>query len=110
MTTNMKAFVISAIVICIVMISCACAMPAYAEEQGEFYPRLSVVIDTDPEIDVVYCVDKNGNQWSFFGIDMWKIGDLCNLLMWNNSEDIRNHEIIEIYFEGWMAPDDFLNL
>ena len=97
--------IIAVIITCIILISCACAMPAVAEEYGEFYPRLSVVISSiyaENNMWIVTCQDKDGNRWAFFNdTDDWDTGDICNLLMWNVDEDITLHEIVEVYWEGY---------
>lgn len=99
MRKGIRAIAIATIVTIAIMLSCAYAMPAIADEYGEFYPRLTIVIDTKE--DSVLCQDKEGNIWMFFSYeDDWKEGDICNLLIWNNSTDITQHEIIEVYWEG----------
>lgn len=96
---TLKIAVIATIITSIIMLSCAVGFSANAEEYGEFYPRLSIVIETHE--NTVICQDKEGNLWAFFSDENeWTIGDICNLLMWNNSEDITNHEVIEVYWEG----------
>lgn len=79
---------------------------AVAEEYPEFYPRLAVVVEIYPEDDLVVCLDKYGEEWLFFGADTWAVGDLCNLLMFNNGEDYTEHEIVEIYWEGYLEPEE----
>lgn len=96
--------VVTVITICI-MISCAFTMTACADgnpEFGEFYPRLSVVVER--HTDTIICRDKEGNLWTFFceEDDGWEVGDLCNLLMWNVDEDITLHEVVEVYWEGYV--------
>lgn len=101
---EIKIVAIAVIVTIAMMIATACAMPACAEaanpDYGEFYPRLSVVVDAHG--DTVICQDKEGNLWAFFCEDSeWEVGDICNLLMWNNSENVTDHEIVEVYWEGY---------
>lgn len=103
---NLKIALIATFITALLIVSCACAVPACAEGKnpnfGEFYPRLSIVVEVHE--DVVICEDREGNLWAFYG-DEWKVGDLCNLLMWNLDEDIEKHEVIEAYYEGTV---DFL--
>ena len=100
-----KICIIALLITCLIIVSCAYAMPAQAESCnpnfGEFYPRLSVVVERQG--DKVICQDQEGNLWSFFcdESDEWNTGDLCNLLMWNSSEDVTEHEVIEVYREIW---------
>ena len=99
-----KTVIIATIITCAIIISCACAMPASAEDYGEFYPLLTVVTDTWQEGQeyIVECTDKTGNQWCFFSEDdSWQPGDIANLLIWNIGGTIYENEIIEVYWEGY---------
>lgn len=104
MKTAMKF--LTAMMIVVVLMSCIPTV--YAEDLPEFYPRLTVVVEVTA--DAVICEDKEGNLWAFFADpeDGWGIGDLCILLMWNQSEDIRQHEIVEVYWEGYVESPDLL--
>lgn len=103
---EVKIIIIAVVVTIAIIFSCAYAMPANAEGKnpnfGEFYPRLSIVIQRHP--DAVICQDKEGNLWAFLcdESDGWQVGDLCNLMMWNTDENIENHEVIEVYWEGYV--------
>lgn len=101
---ELKVSIIAMIIACAIIISCACACPANAEEYGEFYPRLTVVfqIENTNDFRIVYCTDKSQNTWVFFDHEFqYESGDIANLLMWNNNPDITKHEIIEVYWEGY---------
>ena len=77
-------------------------------DRGEFYPRLTVVVDCTP-IDneyIIECIDRSGNIWSFYSEDTWDIGDLANLLMWNITGIETEDEIIEVYYEGYISNLD----
>ena len=80
---------------------------ACAEDRGEFYPLLTIVIDVINDTDEIYiilCEDMSGNVWQFYDEEnFWKVGDLCNLLMWNMGGPQTEDEIIEVYYEGNMA-------
>ena len=91
------------------ILSFACIMPASAEvgDRGEFYPRLAVVTAYeqvgDTDLWVIYCTDKDGEVWSFYGEEEdAHIGMMYNLLMWNMGEAEEEDEIIEVYYEGRM--------
>ena len=110
----LKIAAIATIITSIIILSCAVAFSAKAEEYGEFYPRLTVVIGStriESNLWVVSCKDKNNNIWSFFDKEgTWKNGDIANLLMWNNGE-IKQHEIIEVYWEGYVNDiNDFFQM
>ena len=99
-----KTAIIATIITCLIIISCSYAMTAHAEDYGEFYPRLTIVFQIEYENDqrIIYCQDKSQNVWIFYDDDnIWAYGDICNLLMLNNSTDITQHEIIEVYWEGY---------
>lgn len=104
MKKTIRTIIIATIITVAIMISCACAMPACAEDHGEFYPKLTVVFETEKVGDmwVVYCVDKNQNVWSFYDDKgAWTKDDIANLLMWNMGEREEDDEIIEVYWEGY---------
>ena len=95
--------IIAVIITCIIIISFSFIIPASAEDRGEFYPKLTVVFESEKIGDcwIVYCIDKSQNIWSFFDDEgIWAPGDIANLLMWNMGEREEEDEIIEIYWEG----------
>jgi len=103
-----KVIIAATIVTIIIMLSCAYAIPATAEvgDRGEFYPRLTVVVETEQIEDsnswIIYCQDKDGNVWAFFAdVNKWDRGDIANLLMWNMGKREEEDEIIEVYWEGY---------
>lgn len=88
------------IMFCVVLFWCS----GTVAEMGEFYPKLVVVqhIETIQDYDIISCQDKHGDMWVFYSdIGDYDVGDILNLLMWNNSEDVYKHEIIEVYWEGY---------
>lgn len=109
---EIKIITIAVIITIAIMLSCACAMPAHAEQdRGEFYPRLTVVVDREQigesGLWVVTCRDRNGNLWAFYDDEgEWDIGDVANLLMWNMGEHEEDDEIIEVYWEGYTEDVD----
>lgn len=98
----MKKIIIATITTIMIILSCATIIPASAEvgDRGEFYPRLTVVVD---RIETkVYCRDRDGNIWVFFDEEEeWKVGDIANLLMWRKDIHEIHDEIIEVYWEGY---------
>ena len=88
----LKGIAIAVIIASLIMVSCAVVL-AQAEDYPEFYPKLTIVVSV--HADTVICQDKEGNLWAFFSEEKnWAIGDICNLMMWNNSENEIDHEII----------------
>lgn len=102
-----KVIIIATIVTITIIMSCACALPSGAEaaDRGEFYPKLTVVIETElvtPGFWVITCEDREGNFWVFYDdAGEWAIGDIANFLMWNMGEREEDDEIIEVYWEGY---------
>ena len=98
-----KIALIATIITVLIICSCAYALPASAESTHEFYPLLTVVTgwETVGDLTLIFCTDKEGKVWTFYDDETyWRIGDLCNLLMWNLSEIEEEDEIIEVYYEG----------
>jgi hypothetical protein len=113
MKNTIKTIIIATAITIAIMISTACALPAYAEvgDRGEFYPRLAVVTSYErigeSDLWVITCTDKDGNEWAFYGEEEdAHIGNLFNLLMWNMSnEHEEEDEIVEVYYEGRMSEN-----
>jgi len=109
---EIKIIIIAVVITVAIMLSCACAMPACAEQdRGEFYPRLTVVVEKEQigesGLWVITCRDKGGNLWAFYDDGgEWDIGDIANLLMWNMGEHEEDDEIIEVYWEGYTEDID----
>ena len=98
-----KISIIAMIVTIAVIILCGSAC-AHAENRPEFYPKLTVVFETETvgNSRIVYCVDKTQNVWAFYDNDNeYEVGDIANLLMWAVGEDPEMDEIIEVYWEGY---------
>lgn len=120
-TPNQKGFTMKKIyAILLVTMLCCVSCIVYAEkndgELTEFYPRLVMVVDFDYIKDLVICVDVNGDEWLFYGTDDYLVGDVCILMMWNNSDDYTDHEIVAVFYEGhldngiFMVDPDFSTL
>ena len=109
MKKQIRAIIIATIITITIIVGCAHAMPVHAEsenpETSEFYPKLTVVFDTEDneKYRIVQCIDTSQNIWKFFDDEFeWEPGDIANLLMWNcNSQNPFDDEIIEVYWEGY---------
>lgn len=95
------------IVIALALVLCVMCGTACAEE---FYPLLTIIVDVCGETDIVTCLDKYGDEWQFFGADCWELGDLCNLLMFDNGAYYTAHEIVNTYWEGHLCSDSLEEL
>ena len=87
------------------MLSSVCCADKYDDELTEFYPRLVLISDVNVNDDVVTCIGIDGNIWQFYGADNYAVGDVCILMMWNNSDDITEHEILAVYYEGYIVDN-----
>ena len=102
-----KTVIIATIAAITIIMSCACILPAEAEaaDRGEFYPKLTIVVETEqiaPDLWFITCEDKEGNLWAFYDTEeTWEVGDIANLLMRNMGEREEDDEIIEVYWEGY---------
>lgn len=105
----MKTAKIAAIAtaVTIIIIALCGVATANAESRPEYYPKLAIVVELEEVggLHVVTCQDMAGNQWEFFDDEnFWKVGDLCNMLMWATGEVEEDDEIVEVYWEG--HPDN----
>lgn len=108
---NLKAWTISLVVMVAVMLVCGYACGE--SDRGEFYPKLTIVVDCVElgGLRYIACQDKEGNIWGFYDDNHeWKEGDIANLLMWNLGECEEDNEIIEVYWEGHSKnTEEFFN-
>lgn len=75
---------------------------ASTTEMG-FYSMTTVVVDFDERTDSVICVDFNGNEWAFEGIEDWCIGDYASLMMCDNGTDLIYDDIVcDAHYDGWL--------
>lgn len=100
-----KICIIATIITAIIICSCAYAIPAQAEDRPEFYPKLTIVINTvriEDHLWIVECRDREDNMWYFYDDEhTWAKGDIANLLMMAINEEEEDDEIIEVYWEGY---------
>ena len=62
-----------------------------------------MIVDLMPEEDIVVFVDGAGNEWSFFGIEDWEIGDLVACLVWDaDTQEIFDDEILDVQYIGFI--------
>ena len=62
-----------------------------------YYPMDTVVREIDYDNNIVIVENNDGELFSFFGTDSFKVNDSCALLMYDNStSDITDDVIIQI--------------
>ena len=53
-------------------------------EECHVYPKATTVVEVDLINDLVYVMDSQGDEWSFYGAEGWEVDDLATLVMYNN--------------------------
>ena len=67
-----------------------------------YYPHLARVIELDYDKDIVTVEDGNGFCWQFSNCSDWTLGELCNLLMFDNdtSDRISDDIIVRTFYSN----------
>ncbi len=74
-----------------------------AQTKENFYPNTFVVVEIDEKLDVVTCVDFNGEEWSFYGTEDWLVGDFVSAIMTDNgTNEIYDDEFVTVKYSGWL--------
>lgn len=72
-------------------------------EELNFYSMTTVVVELDGRTDSVVCVDFNGNEWSFGGIEDWCVDDYATMTMCDNgTPEIYDDIICDVRYSGWL--------
>ena len=72
-----------------------------SQKKTENYPLTAIVTEINPEIDVVSITDNNGSVWQFCGVEDWKEGDICSVIMNDNgTETIFDDTIVTTRYGG----------
>ena len=64
------------VLVMMAMVLCGCNAP-----KGEQYAMTTVVVELDENNDEVICIDFNGNEWVFEGVEDWMVGDIASMVM-----------------------------
>ena len=102
----MKTLKIALIAMMVTVIIIALCGVATATAETNLTPRMSLVVGWELIDDYARfdCLDMEGNVWSFYGDKGdWKIGDVCNLLMYGD-------EVIDVYWEMTLTPVEMVEL
>lgn len=84
------------------MLLAGCA--AYQENHSarEFYPMTAIVVECDSSNDAVTVRDSEGQEFQFYGIEDWNVGDVASLLMDNSGTDrIFDDIIVKAHYSGF---------
>ena len=77
--------------------------PIVEEVEHNYYAQTTVVVELDRENDEVICVDFNGEEWVFIGIEDWMVGDYASMVMDDmGTELIFDDEIVSVRYDGWL--------
>ena len=79
---------------------------AFSAAHAEIYPQTFIVDMIDSAQNALVLVDINGNEWIWFGVEDYDVGDIVAAIMDDNgTEIIYDDAIITIrytgYVEGW---------
>lgn len=71
-------------------------------EKSNLYPMTTVVTELNQEKDEVICIDFNGNEWVFDGVEDWLVGDIASMIIDDcGTTDIHDDKIVSVKYDGW---------
>ena len=69
--------------------------------QNHIYAQITKVVETDTRHDEVICVDEQGNEWIFTGIEEWQVDDIAIMVMDDHkTEKVEDDTIITVTHES----------
>ena len=79
---------------------------AFSTAYAEIYPQAFIVGMVDPMQDALILIDSMGNEWLWFGVEDYEMGDIVAAIMEDNGTAIiYDDAIITVrytgYVEGW---------
>ena len=96
---NIKAYVISVIVISVI-ISLFCVAFEHSKVSN-LYAKSAVVTHVNHVTDTATIQDNNGFCWEFKGCEDWQVNDNCACIMNDNAtKQIYDDEIISVTYEN----------
>lgn len=67
----------------------------YTEQH--YYAQLTTVVEIDTRHNEVVCIDEQGNEWIFTGIEEWQVDDIAIMIMDDyQTENIEDDIIVTI--------------
>lgn len=96
-----KIIIIATIITIVIIVSCACALPARAE-RSQVYTLDTVIvgIELEPDRIKLECLDNNGELWEFYDEDEWHIGDIAIIRLFAFDDDYTHDEILDVEYCG----------
>lgn len=102
-----KICITAAIIACLIIVSCAYAMPVQAEAAPvileNHYSKLvavTAVTQLNTNLWIIECQDKNEMRWMFLDDERLEEGDILTLLMSRQNENEEDDKCIEYTYEG----------
>lgn len=90
-------------VICFILVGAFILGCALYTPRAKQYPVCAVVCEIDQQNNIVTVEDFNGNLWQFEGCEDWREGDICAMIMNDNStEEIYDDTIEMVAYNGWI--------
>ena len=111
---TLKIATIATIITSVIMLSCAVAFPANAEElPNDFYEVRALITGwtrvglTDTRI--IECLDEEGNVWAFYDDEeYYTTWDVISLLMWKCTESKEDDEVIDAVYLNHFNGDQVM--
>lgn len=79
---------------------------AFSTACAEMYPQTFIMSAMDTAQDALILIDSTGNEWVWFGIEDYEMGDIVAAIMDDNGTEIIYDDVIITmrytgYAEGW---------
>jgi len=69
--------------------------------ESETYPLTGIITEIDEGNDFVVFECANGNQFSFYGVEDWMVGDVVSAIMDDNgTPEVKDDKIVKIHYSG----------
>ena len=89
------------IMVCPILAACGVFRNDSETEAGN-YALTAVVTKTDRVADTVTIEDAAGNEWQFYGVEDWEVGDGASAIMCDNgTQEIFDDSIVSVRYNSW---------
>ena len=89
------------VMICPILAACGVFRNNSEMEAGN-YALTAIVTKTDRAADVVTIEDATGNEWQFYGVEDWEVGDGASAVMCDNgTQEIFDDSIVSVRYTSW---------
>lgn len=99
-----KTIAIIAAVFALALVTCSTAQAGSLENTlNGFYPQTFIVVQVEPEDNLVTIETATGFQYDFFGVEEWSEGDLCACIMYDRgTAKITDDLIVSVRYSGYL--------